>query len=497
VEPNRVFPVEPEHSTLPGGVGVQFNVETVSALSDKDSTQHQVVGASAMQLLAKAFYAAPSPDDHCTYGNDDPFKDLLPENEPVGPFNHKNTALLPGLEATSNTDGVTIDGSAFSVVVVRAFAEHRPLILKPDDLWSVICNGFSRHVSYNADALCGGQGRRSRDVVVSNFMKLGAKKELRLDADHLLLGGSPAHEWEAAIFPAFSRQIKEHVGPWVHEAIATPFSTSTPCDVAAAEATVMSTLKHYSSYMMDTFCGVPWVQLQGSLADWQLLRARTEALGALMVPDFAQWWLGALLPLLDEFVSSYEGNVNHRFWQNMVKVRRHGNGSGSHTAISGWLSILYPYLKDGGKDGRRTSPHVRPWQEMTQPGCGPRPEEFPMLLSSAPVRWEYFGCCLEMHFHSGPIGLRTDEATGALSVCSAWMLTHDIPTDPELKIERLKVHLDELHRAHAQPYQMQIIEKELACLERSLGRRGSNESMMSICSSVAASCCSSNLSNEM
>lgn len=91
-------------------------------------------------------------------------------------------------------------------------------------------------------------------------------------------------------------------------------------------------------------------------------------------------WIAHLLPVLDEFVISYKGNANHGFWQSMSKLRRTGGGSGSHSFISDWIQLLFPYLKSGHFNTR-----LKPWNKM-----------------SAPVDWDYKPSCRIYRLHPGP-----------------------------------------------------------------------------------------------
>jgi len=184
----------------------------------------------------------------------------------------------------------------------------------------------------------------------------------------------------------------------------------------------MSAMKHYFSYCMRTKCGIPEISLLGTRDDWVAVRERAEHLGALMLPDFSKRWLSCLLPVLDEFVASYDGQVNHGFWQSMVKLRVSGYGSGSHSFISGWVQILYPYLASG-KENR----FMRPWQEMYF--SGPEIDQFSRISSAAPVDWNYFGTPYDLHFHAGFAGMVQDPETGEVAPTLGWHVTHDPPKD--------------------------------------------------------------------
>lgn len=44
-------------------------------------------------------------------------------------------------------------GSGFFVAALMAFAQHLPLQLSPDHIWSLIMYAFAKHVDTNAEAL--------------------------------------------------------------------------------------------------------------------------------------------------------------------------------------------------------------------------------------------------------------------------------------------------------------------------------------------------------
>lgn len=133
--------------------------------------------------------------------------------------------------------------------------------------------------------------------------------------DGNLDSGASDKEWERFVFPEFSTQIKTNIGDETYTLLTDNFSTSrTPALIAASEiAVLMSAMKNCFSFKMSTCCGIPNVMLTGTEEDWVFLRHRTEALGKLTKKDFASYWLPLVLPILDESIASYRGNVNHGF----------------------------------------------------------------------------------------------------------------------------------------------------------------------------------------
>lgn len=141
-----------------------------------------------------------------------------------------------------------------------------------------IAQGFAQHVSLNAEEL------RHR------FVSHQEKKELTSDC---LVKGSAANPWPV-VFDDFSTQIRDNVGDKLCDLLTPSFTTTGPVERAAAQLVVMDTFKDYFSYCVVTECGIPEITLEGTAADWRLLRDKAVALS-----DFdLSWWIDSLRPVL-------------------------------------------------------------------------------------------------------------------------------------------------------------------------------------------------------
>mmetsp|Transcript_5438 Transcript_5438/g.8622 ORF Transcript_5438/g.8622 Transcript_5438/m.8622 type:complete len:544 (-) Transcript_5438:103-1734(-) len=406
----NTFSVEAQHEFLPNKSGVRFNVETVPAALEEDLNKVQLDKAEVLNRIktdASSFYG-----------------DSICKTEDIR------------LEAVAETPETIVfsGGSGFLAACLTAFAQHLPLELSPDHIWAVLSYAFAKHVDTHAEELR------------KNFVQHEGKKRLLVEVNGFVMSGgdlekgTSAAEWEQKVFPGFSRQIKEHIGEKVHATIASDFTTTTNTARAAHEITLMSAMKNFFSYGMSTRCGIPRITLLGSEADWAALRSRAESLGNLMTQGIRNAWMPYLLPVLDEFVQSYKGNVNHGFWQSMVKLRG-TSGSGAYDFISGWLQIFFPYLRSGAFNTR-----LRPWHELYFEG--PDSEDFPTIVSSAPVDWDYYGVTHDLHFHSGITGYTQDPNDGTLAPLIGWYVTHDLPKDPDMRLEKVKQEIEALIKGH-------------------------------------------------
>ncbi len=319
-----------------------------------------------------------------------------------------------------NREIVSVGGNGFLVACVTAFAQHLPLGLSPDHIWTLITYTFAKHVDTHAEELR------------SNFVSHEGKKTLKVFTPPSFQmsqmnnpdSGATAKEWETFVFPEFSKQIKTHVGEDTHSLLTGDFTTSTAASKACNEIVLMSAMKNYFSYLLVTRCGIPNITLLGTEGDWVSLRNRTEALGKLMKEDFSSYWLPLVLPILDEFVDSYRGNVNHGFWQSMVKLRNNDQDSGRKSFISGWIQIFFPYLASG-----RLNSSLHPWQKMYF--YGPEPEDFPNIVSSTPVDWDYWGTEFKMNFNASIFAVSQNSSDGMLFPEIGWYVSHAQPEKDE------------------------------------------------------------------
>jgi hypothetical protein len=301
-----------------------------------------------------------------------------------------------------------------------AFSQHRPLTLSPDAIWLVIAQGFGHHVAENAETLRGRlvrhQGRR--DLVA---------KITALTLAEFAYG-----------IAGLSSQIREATDPVLHETLVCDFSTTTPAIRTASEVALMDTFSSYFSYAMMCVCGIPKIAIEGSLDDWQRIRARVEVLETYGL----EWWVSRLRPILDEFVLAASGHPTREFWKAIYKPEQ---AYGTEVA-TGWITDLFPYLGDAPRRFRnRVFDHERhdwalPVDQGVQTGrrrLGPRsnkgvaPKSFPSGLSSAAVKVMFEDRPdLNVDLVAGFFAVKQDPSDGALAPVIGWSVTEPPPKEP-------------------------------------------------------------------
>jgi hypothetical protein len=175
---DRTFDVEPSHGVLPGTPGVIFNVETVPEALEKDLNKPILDKGKVLESIiaeANKFY-----------------ENSASQSSPTPEVT---------MEVASNTPEnlVFAGGQGFLVACMVSFAQHLPLALNAEHIWTVIANGFARHVDQYSEELR------------SNFVDFDGKKEIKIREDSMVRGASPPEQWEELIFPKFAQAISDNM----------------------------------------------------------------------------------------------------------------------------------------------------------------------------------------------------------------------------------------------------------------------------------------------
>ena len=218
----------------------------------------------------------------------------------------------------------------FFKTIVRAYAQHRPLVLSPDMIWVLISQGFARYVNAHSEEL--------RDQIVSHTEKM----QLVVESDKELL--TEGADWEKMI-GEFAAKIGDNTKGDIAKTITADFSTTGTTERITSQITLMETMKSYFDYVVVYLaCGIPSITLTGTPQDWQKVMEKTKQLEKYGIGE----WTKSLEPILKEFVEASKGNPNQRFWKQMVKKKRVDKLAGGGcdpsdpTELDGWILKFFP-----------------------------------------------------------------------------------------------------------------------------------------------------------
>jgi hypothetical protein len=216
----------------------------------------------------------------------------------------------------------------------QSYAKHIPVTVSPDILWMLIVQGFSRHIDQNAEKLR------------NKFVDFDGQKALIVGGDEWTIEEITREGWEST-FAAFVELIKRNAGDSMIKIITPTFSTTTPTIQVSSQIAIMSCFKNYFKYIrLYGGCGFPYINLQGTLKDYEELKSKVEKLKGFDIDD----WIMELIIIIDKIIETKKGKIDIDFWKNMIKNKEtmEPRGSGALTKvenIDGWLLNFYPYYK--------------------------------------------------------------------------------------------------------------------------------------------------------
>ncbi|OHT06438.1 hypothetical protein TRFO_25552 [Tritrichomonas foetus] len=252
-----------------------------------------------------------------------PLNTLKPEDI-INKYSHAFCSSLKN-DLAMTGDHPVLDG------FVRAYTEHRPITISPDILWLLIVQGFSYHVEYNSEQLR------------SKFVNFQNKKTLEFFAEYFDV--SDQLKWEN-IFRSFASKISEYSGEELMNSLTPNFSTTTPTSYTAGLISIMASMKNYFIFQCTRRgCGIPSVTIEGTVKDWELIKDKLQIIQKYDL----EWWVSKLEPIIDEIIQTKKGNVNKKFWLQMIRYKNI-RGIYKRTCIDGWICTFYPYNKYGNKN---------------------------------------------------------------------------------------------------------------------------------------------------
>ncbi len=232
---------------------------------------------------------------------------------------------------------VCFDRNACFEGFLTAYDKHYSLVLSPDMIWLLISQGIATHINEHAEEL--------RDRLVG----FDGQKTLNIKFEGEGLLKHPEYwDW---IIPAFSDSIDKNMRSEFSNLMVCNFSTTGDIERITSQITMMESVKKYFKYELhETGCGIPDITLLGTPDDWKEIRSRIGRLDDL---DLG-WWREKLEPVLDEFVNASEGNINRKFWLDMVDQYSPEKRTQAFCSMSpiipakynGWFTVFFPFSKN-------------------------------------------------------------------------------------------------------------------------------------------------------
>jgi hypothetical protein len=333
--------------------------------------------------------------------------DVKPATTPLDDTDYRDAleSRIGPFEASSHADRriVPTHANALLETAYRAFSDHHPLVLTPDEIWLAICQGFAMHVDAHAEELRHRIVAHEGKKVISLYREKGA-----------FWKGNPNNPWEG-VFAEMCDSMEVYLVSDLRELLVPTFTTTGHAEQAAFEVAFMDALDSYFRYEVIVFCGVPSITLEGSPEDWERIRRNAEKLR-----DYdLGWWIDALLPILDQFVAASRGEVDRDFWGSIYSRE----AMSGYPQVTGWLLKLFPYLPGKKGEGVRRNPYIETDPPLNR---GLSISEFPTGVSKADFllidRTVAPPDTFPMQFLAGYVGIFQDLQTLALQPEIGWIV---------------------------------------------------------------------------
>jgi len=215
-------------------------------------------------------------------------------------------------------------GHSFVSAAFAAYSKHYHLVIRPDDVWLSIVIAFANYVDAHANEMR------------SDFVDHDGKEELLIKIDR---------EDYSLIINMFTNILDQKVKGAVREWLEPNFTTTTKNDKLVSGAALMGAMKNYYSYEVHIKCGLPEVTLEGTLEDWQKVREKANGLLKYDKQALLVKWHALLVPILDQFIESYKGNVDKDFWNQICNHIPGGSGPSYITDLINVFMVLSKLVK--------------------------------------------------------------------------------------------------------------------------------------------------------
>ena len=194
----------------------------------------------------------------------------------------------------------TIDWGFLNTILV-CYNNHWILKTTPEDWWSIIVGTVATAVDQKSEL----------PSIRKFFVSHEGKKEIRIivptftDLDY---------SW---LFTQFAEQIAANIRhPGYVNLIEADFTTTLPQHRIISQIMIMASVQKYFNYAIVTECGIPGVEMGGTVEDWEKLVTKLEGLSKLLEPIIEDLeltvWFSKTKMILDKLLETYNGG--HRYY---------------------------------------------------------------------------------------------------------------------------------------------------------------------------------------
>jgi hypothetical protein len=232
--------------------------------------------------------------------------------------------ILTSLENCS-ADFHSYGTNAVFTAFQKAYNEHQDILLAPDDIWLLVCLQFPKYVNKNPERLR------------SLFVAHEGKKNLTVTTWR----ERSESKWEEFL-DLIKVEISKNTTDGIVDVLQSDFSTSGLVERMVSTAAIMDSFKEYFSYgRCIPMCGIRNACFLGTAEDWDNLLVRIDALMRYDVDSTWSHYISKVQDIVRNFIATYHGDVDVKWWNEIMDTEFGRLGSGSTTYYSGWILHLF------------------------------------------------------------------------------------------------------------------------------------------------------------
>ena len=219
----------------------------------------------------------------------------------------------------------------------KAWVDHCPISISPNIIWQLILNAIIKYIDNNSEELR------------KNFVNFkDGKKVITVDRSNININEATKEVWEGVI-DEFSSKIKESIKDNIYDNIILSFSTNTKELLLVQKISSMAMFSKYFEYKSSFYviCGFPYIELEGSLEDWELILDKIKTFKKLGLEK----WIKNIEEILEKIIDSKKGKIDISFWKNLIMYRDCCGICGEpdpYISFSGWITNFFPFNNKGG-----------------------------------------------------------------------------------------------------------------------------------------------------
>merc|ERR1719495_116282 len=219
--------------------------------------------------------------------------------------------------------------------IYEAYGNHYNLRTGPEDWWYTIIQTVTLAIDKNSKS----------DAVRKFFVQHEGKKNLNVKVKPSQLKdiNTIDYSW---LFDQFSEGIKNNINvPEYVQQIIPDFTTTTSIHKIVSQITLMTSVQEFFSYGLVAGCGIPAIEMKGTLDDWINLGLKIKALRKTLKPIgeelrldhddedktyydeyYGEWeqereqesWWDHVENIAEELLKTFNGDADESFWSQII-----------------------------------------------------------------------------------------------------------------------------------------------------------------------------------